>query len=125
MPQPTRPAGPKKGPAKGKAAVAETTKQDAPRTVEYRGLELTVKPVGSELMWLLGDLEGDDASQFAVSQKMLRELIGPDQMGQVREKQATDGVSFNDAVSELSDLFNRILEQAGTDLGESPASPAS
>ena len=110
-----------------KAAAARAEKKPAPRTVDFRGLPLTVPPPSewsSELYFLIGDLE---ETQFAVSaaNSVIRELIGADQFGLVRVKLRDDKVPFGDVETVLLELFDTLMESYGTTSGESEASPDS
>jgi hypothetical protein len=119
--------GPRKPAAKprttrSRAAAARAEKKPAAQTVDFRGLTLTVPPSsewGSELYFIMGD---DEDSGIAQTVKILHELIGADQLTQVREKLRQDRVPFGDVEQVLSGLFEQIFETFGTSTGESLAS---
>lgn len=110
--------------ASKKAAAARAETNGKPPTVSYRGLELVLPPqLSSEVAYAYAELEGRRGIKPIVD--FVASLIGAEQMALVREKQAADGVRFDEVPGELDDLVGSVFEAYGTTAGESSASPKS
>jgi hypothetical protein len=110
-------------PSKGAAARAEKT--GAPKTIDFRGLELALPDVLPGTVYFdLAALEENEGS--AVAQvRLLRSLIGGDQLAAVRDKIGEDQVPLDKVDEVVIGLFNDIVGAYGSTEGESAASPAS
>jgi hypothetical protein len=114
---------PSKGAGKAAAAVAET--KDEPRTVDFRGLTITLPAVlPGTLYFDMAALEDDSDSPAAVI-NLLGSLVGPDQIRAVREKVAEENIPFSEVETALWELFNAVLGAHAVTPGESPASDGS
>lgn len=108
---------------KGKAAAAAAEKTDELRTVDFRGLTLTIPAVlPGTLYFDMAALE-DDSDSPATVINTLGSLIGPDQIRAVRGKVAEENIPFSEVDTVLWELFNTVL--APMTPGESAASDAS
>jgi hypothetical protein len=124
-----KPAAKRRATPKRVAAARAEVAAPQDRTVEYRGLTITVPPStewGSEIYFLLAD--GKNAvgfEQVLLAGEVLKEIIGEDQYAMVRAKLREDKVKMHQVEAETVGLFNQIFGEFGTDLGEYNASPAS
>lgn len=114
-------------PTTGAAAQAETDPQ--PKTITWRGLELTLPPAASpKVIRYFGEIE-DGRKSIAPILNLIRVLVGDDQYDQVWDQLEADGVSMEDATDALLDdddgLFSVAMAAYGTAPGESQASPGS
>lgn len=112
-------------PKKAKAAAAEKA-GGGPRTVEWRGLALTVPEVlPADVAWAMADIESATGTSVSPILALLRSIIGADQEQQLREKLSADGVSFTDLPDALSELLTALFDSYGMAEGDSPASASS
>ena len=123
----TQPRSTRKPAASRKGAAASAEKSDEPRTIDFRGLTLTVpKPAdwSAELYFAMGDLESGK-TKIAGANGVLAAMLGQDQFDQVRDRLIEQQVKFTDVEEILGELFMAAMEAYGTTSGESSASPES
>lgn len=110
----------KASPTSGEAARGE--KNDTPKTIDFRGLTLTLPPVlPGTLYFDFAELE-DNQSSPAAQVRLLRSLVGDDQVVAIREKIAADNVPFDEVDEVVLGLFNDIVASFGVAEGDSEAS---
>lgn len=110
--------------ARAKQAAAET-QDTGPRTIDFRGLALTLPDTPSAALLLdLGELEDGDPG-LGVIRRILIGLIGEQQLRQVRDKIVADEVPLADGETVLMDLLSAAMNAYGSSLGEASASPDS
>lgn len=111
-------------PSKGSAARAEGNGK--PPTFKHRGLTLKLpqKTLSSEVAYAFAELEGSKQQLFPFMQ-LVKTLIGEEQLDKVREKQAADGVGFDEVADDLIALVDNAFKAYGVGLGEASASSSS
>jgi hypothetical protein len=111
----------KKNPRKAagsKPAAARAERKKASKTVDFRGLTITLKSkIPGSIIFDLADLEG--GKDLVGMMGILKSLIGENQFRAVRQKIDEDEVDFEEIESVLIELFESIFEAAGLSLGES------
>lgn len=130
MTGPTRPATASSakggGSGRAKAAAARREKSDDDeRTITFRGVTLALpKLLAGTLYFDFADLREDQGNP-ATHIRMLKSLIGHDQVELVRAKIAEDEVPFSEMDTIIFDLLNAAMAAYGMTSGESSASPGS
>lgn len=108
--------------SKGAAARAD---KDGPKRIDFRGVELELPDVLPGTLYFdfadLSDNEDDPGAQM----RLLKSLIGDEQVATVRQKVADDGVSFDEIPTVIIGLFESALAAYGSTVPESSASPSS
>lgn len=108
--------------AAARAATAKPTQQ--PTSVEFRGVNLQLpKELPGEFYFAFADLEEDSGAGNQV--RMLRALLGDEQLAKVRAKVREDGVPFSEMDTVIMGLFDSALAAYGVTTGESVASSES
>lgn len=116
----------KAAPRSSRGAAARSEKgQDGPKRIDWRGLELELPEVLPGTLYFdfadLSENEDDPGAQL----RLLKSMVGDDQVRQVRQKIADDGVTFDEIGDVLGDLFESVFAAYGSTVGESEASPTS
>lgn len=121
-----KPAAARKAAAgKPAAQAAAAEKSGEPRSITWRGLNLTLPAtLPGTLYFDLAALE-DESASLAAQMRLLTGLIGDDQLRQVRDKVAADGIGFDEVADAIVELMDDVLGAYGLDQGEADASPGS
>lgn len=110
------------GPDKGAAATGEV--DGTPKTVDWRGITFTLPPVlPGELIFDFAEIE--DAEGTGPLVRLLKSMLGDEQVAQIRGKIAEDHVPLSEVGEALSELMSLVFDAYGVSAGESPASPGS
>ena len=129
-------------PAKGAAAKPTAQKKSAPkrkpgsavraaagqepeaRTVEFRGLTITLPDrLPSSMLFHMVDLESD--GNILAAFKLLRETIGADQFAEVSRLMRPDEDPIMGAFTMVNELIGVVFAEMGVDAGEAEASQSS
>jgi hypothetical protein len=104
---------------RGAAARSEAKKE--PKTVDFRGLgfKLPEELPGALVFDWADVVESDDSASLV---RLLRTLLGDDQVQQIRDKVTDDKVPLNDMLGVLGELVADIIGAYGMSTGESSAS---
>lgn len=113
-----------RAPSKGSAARAEGNGK--PLTLQHRGLKLKLPntTLSSEVAYAFAELEGSEQQLYPFMQ-LVKSLIGEEQLTKVREKQAADGIGFDEVADDLVKLVDNAFKAYGAGLGEASASSSS
>jgi hypothetical protein len=108
--------------ARAAAARAETSEPES-RTIDFRGLELTLPATMPGAV--LFDVGLVDEKDIVGMMRLLDSLIGREQYLQVRAKVAEDGLDVETVAEPLGELINDAFGAYGMKPGEAQASSGS
>ena len=112
-----------KTPAAGKSkpAAAQAEAKPEPKTVEVRGLTLTLpESLPATFAFDVAEMQ-QEATVFAVI-RLLTTFLGSEQVVEIRGKVARGEVTDDDLGDFLGEILEAIFEEFGLSLGESEAS---
>lgn len=110
-------AGAKKAAPSKKGAAARAEKKNQPKTVDFRGLTLTLPAtLPGTLIFDLADLESGNGLRGTM--ELIKSLVGPDQYQAIRNKVADDEIPLDEVEGVLEGMLEDVFESSGLSQGE-------
>lgn len=106
-------------PAPKKGAAARSESKAKAKTVDFRGLKLTLPTkIPGTLLWDINALAEGDADSLAGFIDLLSSLLGAEQSRAVRNKVRDDGLDLEETFTALEELMRGVFEASGLSQGE-------
>jgi hypothetical protein len=112
-------AKPRKASPRKKGEAARGEKKDKSKTVDFRGVKLTLPAkLSGTLLWDFQTLMGGDERSLGGIIDFLESLVGAEQSRLVRSKVREDDLDIEETFPALEDLMQKVFEESGVSQGE-------